>query len=88
MRQLKWFVVKDVCDWEWVDGLNTYCWVRKSHQQITPDRYTQEEANKDFVNLGFKLSTTSTLQCQDEIKIGETWTRYIVQCKVKVYGWQ
>jgi hypothetical protein len=78
-----WFVVKSVRKWEWVDYLNTFCWVEESHEQITPERDTEEKANQDFAEFGFALSPTATVQCQDYLKIGELWTRYIVQCKRK-----
>jgi hypothetical protein len=83
MRKLVWFVVKEVRKWEWVDDLNMFCWVEKSHEHITPDRDTEEEANQDFAELGFTLSPTATVQCQDCIKKSELWTRYIVQCNSK-----
>ena len=78
-----WFVVKSVRKWEWVDYLNMFCWVEESHEHITPERDTEEEANQDFAELGFALSPTATVQCQDYLKKGELWTRYIVQCKSK-----
>lgn len=78
-----WFVVKSVHKWEWMDDLNMFCWVEESHEHITPERDTEEEANRDFAELGFALSPTATVQCQDCLKKGELWTRYIVQCKSK-----
>lgn len=74
-----WFVVKEVRAWEWVEHLDMYCWVSKSHERITPERNTEEEANEDFARLGFRLSSTACVQCNDEINIGEFWVRYIVQ---------
>lgn len=86
MRQLVWFVVKEVRKWELVDELNMFCWVEESHEHITPDRDTEEEANQDFAELGFALSPTATVQCHDEIKIGKSWTRHIVQCGSKQFN--
>lgn len=81
-RKQEWFVVKQTYDWEWVEDLNMFCWVNKTHSQFTPSRATQEEATQDFAELGFKLnpSPNVVVQCQD-IKKGKSWTRYIVQCK-------
>lgn len=86
MRQLVWFVVKEVRKWEWVDELNMFCWVEESHEHITPDRDTEEEANQDFENLGFVFSDRAHVQCHDEIKIGKSWTRHIVQCGLKQFN--
>lgn len=80
MRQLVYFVVKVVCTWKYVEELGRMCWVEKSHERITPGRDTKEEANQDFENLGFVFSDRAHVQCHDEIKIGESWTRHIVQC--------
>lgn len=79
MRKQVWFVVKVVCTWKYVEELDRMCWVEKSHERITPCRDTKEEANQDFAELGFRLSSTACVQCNDEIKIGEFWVRYIVQ---------
>lgn len=81
-QKQEWFVVKQTYDWEWVEDLNMFCWVNKTHSQFTQSRATQEEATKDFTELGFKLnpSPNVVVQCQD-IKKGKSWTRYIVQCK-------
>lgn len=79
MKQV-WFVVKEVRAWKYVEELGKMSWVEESHVRITPERDTKEDANQDFAELGFKLSDRALVQCHDEIKIGKSWTRYIVQC--------
>lgn len=86
MRQLVYFVVKVVRTWEFVEELARMSWVEKSHERITPCRDTKEEANKDFENLGFVFSDRAHVQCHDEINIGKSWTRHIVQCGLKQYN--
>jgi hypothetical protein len=48
---------------------------------VTPMRETQEEADKDFAELGFTLEPNVIVQCHDEIEKEKSWVRYIVQCK-------
>lgn len=86
MRQLEYFVVKVVRTWQYVEELDRMSWVEKSHERITPCRDTKEEANQDFENLGFVFSDRADIKCHDTIKIGESWTRHIVQCGVKQFN--
>lgn len=74
-----WFVVKEVRAWEWVEDLDMFCWVEKTHERITKNRETKEEADNDFTELGFNTNTKTIVQCQDEIKLNKTWIRHIVQ---------
>lgn len=76
-------MVKQTYDWEWVEDLNMFCWVNKTHSQFTQSRATQEEATKDFTELGFVIKPNVIVQCHDEIEKEKSWVRYIVQCKTK-----
>lgn len=82
-QKREWFVVKQTYDWEWVEDLNMFCWVNKTHSQFTQSRATQEEATKDFTELGFVIKPNVIVQCHDEIEKEKSWVRYIVQCKTK-----
>ena len=44
-------------------------------------RETQEEADKDFAELGFAIKPNVIVQCHDEIEKEKSWVRYIVQCR-------
>lgn len=82
-QKREWFVVKQTYDWEWVEDLNMFCWVNKTHSQFTQSRATQEEATQDFTELGFVIKPNVIVQCHDEIEKEKSWVRYIVQCKTK-----
>lgn len=81
METNKWFVKKQVHEWQFVDELDMFCWVTISDEIITPMRATEEEANNDFINLGFKIKDKAVIQCHDEIKLNKSWVRHIVQTK-------
>lgn len=81
MKTNKWFVKKQVLEWQFVDKLDMFCWVTISDEIITPMRATEEEANNDFINLGFKIRDKVVIQRHDEIKLNKSWVRHIVQTK-------
>lgn len=77
----KWFVQKEELIWKFVPEHNMYCWVSILNEIVTPMRETQEEADMDFAELGFAIKPNAIVQCQDEIRIGKSWVRHIVQSK-------
>lgn len=76
----EWFVIKEVRAWEHVQDLGLYCWVSVLHQQITPTRNSKDEANEDYLNLGFKPHPGG-LHATEEITPGKLWVSYMVQCR-------
>jgi hypothetical protein len=76
-----WFVKKEEYVWQFVPELNMYCWSKILNEIVTPIRETQEEADKDFVELGFALKPNVIVQCHDVIENEKHWTRHIVQRK-------
>ena len=78
-----WCVIRDVCVRRWDPEFKMNLWHTESHEQVTPARETMEEADEDFVNMGFKYRKTATAQCDDHFE-GATWTRHIVQhCRTR-----
>lgn len=75
-----WFVVKITNIWTWDENLKMFVWVEKS-RKYTAKRNTEEEANKDFENLGFSINSNALVQCKDFIIHEKKWIRYIVQCR-------
>ena len=73
-----WCVYKEVRKKQWIDKFKQFCWVCISFEEVTPHQDTQEEADKDFKNLGFDVNEDSYIQCHDDIT-EKVWTRYIVQ---------
>ena len=78
----KYCVFKQIRQWQYVEGLGN-CWVTIYNEKTSPLRQTQEEADKDFAELGFKISSSATVQCHDDITKEVIWVRYIVQ-KVRI----
>ena len=50
-----WFVKKEEYVWQFVPEHDMYCWVIVLNEMVTPMRETQEEADKDFAELGFAI---------------------------------
>lgn len=61
--------------------LNMQVWESETIKQITASRERKEDAEKDFLALGFPYC--SGLPCFDKITGGKVWERYILQCKDK-----
>ena len=78
-----WFVKKETYVWQFVPEHKMCCWVRTLDEIITPLRDNQEDADKDFAELGFELKPNVIVNCHDEIEKEKSWTRYIVQCRTK-----
>ena len=76
-----WFVKKEEYVWQFSPEHNMYCWSVVLNEMVTPMRETQEEADKDFTELGFDIKPNVIVQCHDEIVKEKSWVRYIVQCK-------
>ena len=73
-----WCVIKEVREKQWIDKFQQDCWVCTSFEELTPHRDTQEEADKDFKDLGFNIDRDTNIQCHDDIT-EKVWTRHIVQ---------
>ena len=78
----RWCVCKIVCEWQFVEEFGRYLWVEVLHENITPIRELQEDAEEDFARLGFEVKRGDgvVVQCHDDIKHGKKWVRHIVQC--------
>lgn len=76
-----WFVKKEIYVWQFVPEHDMYLWVRTLDEIITPLRDNQEDADKDFAELGFELKPNAIVNCHDEIEKEKSWTRHIVQCR-------
>ena len=75
----KWGIFQDVREWRYIEEFGRCLWVSVSNERITQARDTQEEANKDFENLGYIIKDGAAVQCYDNIIKGKVWERYIVQ---------
>lgn len=78
-----WFVLLRTSNWEYVAHLRQSCWVIKSDLRITPDRETQEQANRDFANLGYAIKPHSTIQ-YEKFKKGTYLLEIMVQCHTEI----
>ena len=79
----KWSVYKIVCNWQFVEEFGRFLWVEVLHEKITPVRERKEDAEADFMRLGFEVKRGAgiVVQGHDEIKKGEKWVRHIVACR-------
>ena len=76
-----WCVFRTESRYEYDSELKMNVWREYSHEEVTPRRESQEEADKDFAELGFKLCPNAICQCNDDIKPEKYWVRHIVQHK-------
>ena len=83
MRQVEWYVMREVRVWQFVENLNMFCWCNISREKVSPNRQLVAEANADFEKLGFALKGGPgvVVQCHDDVTPRKKWVRYIVQCE-------
>ena len=77
----RWFVLKIVCEWVYVDRFDMNLWVETLRERVSDYRTTREDANEDFARLGFVDNRESDVKCHDDFSKEGFWVRHIVQCK-------
>lgn len=78
MRQNKnWCILKVVRKWEFVEDLNSFCWVEKRIEYLHK-AHTKEQCEQAWIELGFEFNPNHPIQCKD-MKHDKIWTRFIIQ---------